>query len=249
MARAESSSATAIGVGLGARLGRGQADPLRPDPRLVHDLRRVGVAEQGQQLLGVQSRWRPVRRCTIWDTRRSRSSATARVALALGWSGQTGRDADQVGQRTQAPPLAVGRAPHRQHAGTADVRPVEPGGEPTGLGGEPGLPEARLGGEDEHMGLAAVDDLGQPARHERHLRLAADERPLVAQARPGAGRVERTEQLVRLDRLALALEPQRQQPPPRQPRAGSRRSSRRRRRHCRPRPRRPAGRPCSRCRR
>src|SRR5262249_34140027 len=138
--------------------------------------------------------------------------------------GKADRDLYQVSQWRQATPLAEGRAMHRQDAGAttrskAGARGVTrstevAGGEALGLTGESGLAQARLAGDHEHARRTAVNDLGDPAGHAPHLGPAPDERRLVAQTRPGAGRVEQAEQLERLDRVALALQPQRAQRPP-----------------------------------
>ncbi len=121
---------------------------------------------------------------------------------------------------------------------------VVPGGEPLDLGREAGLADAGLGRHHQHPRRTRVDRLGQAAGHPAELGLAAHERRLVAQTGPGAGSVVQAEQLVRRNRLALALEPQRAQLPPGGDVTGAARWSGCRRRRCRPRPRRPAGRPC-----
>ncbi|PSK66449.1 hypothetical protein B0E53_01544 [Micromonospora sp. MH33] len=133
--------------------------------------------------------------------------------------GQADRRPDQVGEGGEPAPLAERGAADGEDPG-AGVRGVPAGadvvagGEALHLGGEPGLADPRLGGHQQHPRLAPVDHLGEPAGDPADLGLPAHEGRLVAEAGPGARRVQQAEQLVRLDRLALALEPQRAQRPP-----------------------------------
>ena len=80
---------------------------------------------------------------------------------------------------------------------------------PFHLGGAAGRADARIGSHQQHPRVALVDHLGEPAGDPADLGLPAHERRLVTETGPGAGRVEQAQQLVRLDRFPLALEPQR----------------------------------------
>ena len=86
-------------------------------------------------------------------------------------------------------------------AGFVAVGPADP----AHLGGKPGFSDTGVGSEHQHLRQSTVCDLDQPITHQCHLGFAPDEWTLVAQARPGAWRVEQAEQLVRLDRMPLSL--------------------------------------------
>jgi hypothetical protein len=170
------------------------------------------VPHEGQQQVGGEPRG--VRR----DAGQPRAEA-AQPLLGGGAGGrrrgvgEADRDPYQIGQGRQPPRVAERGAVHAEHAGLPGTD-VVPGDEALGLGREAGLAQAGLAGDHHDPGLAPVGDLGEPAGHPGQLGVPPDERRLVAQARPGARGVQQPEQLVRLDRFALALQPQRPQPPP-----------------------------------
>jgi hypothetical protein len=133
--------------------------------------------------------------------------------------GQPDRDAYQVGQWREPAQLSEGGTPDGEDPRLA--RPdVGAPDEPFDLGGKPGLAQAGLPGDDQHPRLAPVDDLGEPAGDPGQLGLPPDERRLVSESGAGTRCVEQAQQFVCLDRLPLALEPQRPQVAPRRQMAG-----------------------------
>ena len=201
-----------------------QAGPLRPDPALAAaDVRRrspaASAVARSAAAAGV-----PVRRCHHGgDAGAAAPRPPPGSALAFGSSGRptAARTRSDSGPSRQRSPYAAHRTESTRAPPSA---PVEAGGEPAGLGREAATCRSPAS-------AVKTSTCGSPRSTTSASRLAtsassglpADEGTLVAQARPGARRVQRTEQLVRLDRVTLPLQPQRQQPTPRRPRAGSRR--------------------------
>ncbi len=211
MARRDRNCATAAGATLASASDRSAPGRSSSSRRL--SVSSVGVAEEGEQMLGVQPGRKTGQALDVLGDAPEPllgHRAGRRHARLIR---QADGGPDQVGQRAQAPPFPIGRAAHRQHP-YPGARVREARRQPPRLSREPGLSEPRLGREHQHPGLAAFDRLDEPVGDQSQFGLPAHERGLVAEARPGAGGVEETEQLVRLDRLPLALEAQRMQPAP-----------------------------------
>ena len=122
---------------------------------------------------------------------------------------------DHLGDGRQVTSFAVRRAAPPQHA-----RARQLADETRELLRQPGLADPGVPGHQHDPGPGLVGDLERPSEQQPQLGLAADDRGLVAQPEPARGGRAQADELVRRDRLPLALEPQRRQRPPRRDRLG-----------------------------
>jgi hypothetical protein len=139
---------------------------------------RVRKAQQRQQLLGLHPRRgrRPRGAGPVEPGSRppggDHSDHSPESLLCLrarhadgGRVGQADGRPHQIGEGAQPPPLAVGGAPDREHAG-AGGNPVEARRgvrDPGDLVGEAGLAHPGVGGEHQDPRFGAVGDLGESA--------------------------------------------------------------------------------------